>query len=503
MDKNKIYCGKVIDFTVSGDGVVRIDGTYPVFVAGAVVGDEIDFKLTKINKTYGFGKIERIVVPSPFRCEPECKSFKGCGGCTLMHADYECQKEFKSKLVLGNIVRISGTEPESFEYEGIIGADSAFYYRNKAQFPVGKKGKSVVCGFYAPKSHDIIPCEECKIQNKVINSAVKTAMDVIRKNKITAYDEKTHKGIIRHIYARYGEENGELMVCIVTNSKRKLSCADELVKALEPLGLKSLVQNVNTSKTNVILGEENIVLCGNDSINIKIDDLTFKVNPHSFFQVNTAQMKKLYSKTLEYAGISSDDTVFDLYCGVGSISLYLAKKAKKVIGVEIVPQAIENAKENAVLSGIGNAEFYCGDCTEVVHRLIENGEKADVVVVDPPRKGCDENLLNLIEQISPRKVVYVSCNSSTLARDIEILKEKGYNLKKACAVDMFPNTCHVETVVLLSKLKSSKSVSIELDLDDLEITAAEAKATYGEIKEYILNKYGFKVSSLNIAQIKQ
>lgn len=451
MDKDKIYCGKVVDFTVNGDGVVKNDDGYPVFVKGAVVGDEIEYVLTKTNKTYGFGRIVKLTAASPHRRTPECKSFPECGGCTLMHVSYECQQKFKSDMVLSNIARIGGVEPDSFEYEGIIGAENEFYYRNKAQFPVGLCGKRAVCGFYAPKSHSIIPCEDCKIQNNVINDAVKAVMDFVRKYKIKVYDEKSHKGIIRHIYVRYGEENGELMVCIVTNSKEKLQNAGELAEKLKPLGLKSLVQNVNTACTNVILGDKNIVLYGSDSINIKIDELTFKVNPHSFFQVNTAQMKKLYSKALEYADISEKDTVFDLYCGVGSISLYLAKKAKKVIGVEIVPQAIENAKENADLSGIDNAEFYCGDCTEVVTKLIENGENADVVVVDPPRKGCDEKLLELIETISPEKLVYVSCNSSTLARDIAILKEKGYSLKKACAVDMFPNSTHVETVALMSK----------------------------------------------------
>jgi len=451
MDKEKIYTGKVLDFTVNGEGVVKIDGAYPVFVKNAVVGDEIEFKLTKINKTYGFGRIVEIITPSPSRRKPLCKSFERCGGCTLMHTAYDAQLDFKSATVLGNIVRIGGIAPESFEFEGITGADSEFYYRNKAQFPVGVNGKRAVCGFYALKSHDIIPCENCMIQNKVINTAVTAVMEFIRNRKISVYNEKTHKGTVRHIYVRFGEENGELMVCIVTNSPKKLANVNELVSSLKPLGLKSLIQNVNTARTNVILGDENIVLFGNDSINIKIDDLTFRVNPHSFFQVNIAQMKKLYAKALEYADISKNDTVFDLYCGVGSISLYLAKKAKKVIGVEIVPQAIENAKENAALSGIDNAEFYCGDCTEVVTKLIENGENADVVVVDPPRKGCDEKLLELIETISPEKLVYVSCNSSTLARDIAILSKKGYALIKACAVDMFPNSTHVETVVLLQR----------------------------------------------------
>ncbi|MBQ4527687.1 MAG: 23S rRNA (uracil(1939)-C(5))-methyltransferase RlmD [Clostridia bacterium] len=449
-EKNMTYEGKVTDITVNGDGVVKID-SYPVFVSGAVIGDEISFVLTKTNKTYGFGKLKKIITPSNYRRTPPCPSFPACGGCTLMHTSYRAQLEYKQNFVLSNLTRLGGYSEEEFLYEPIIGAENEFFYRNKAQFPVGiSKGKAV-CGFFAPKSHEIIPCGNCHIQNETINKAVECVLEHINDCRISTYNEKTHKGFVRHIYVRYGEKNGELMVCIVTNSNDRLAKSEDLAKKLSPLGLKSLVQNVNTKKTNVILGDKNIVLYGDSSINIKVDDLTFKVNPHSFFQVNTQQMKKLYSKALEYSDITESDVVFDLYCGVGSISLYLAKKAKKVIGVEIVPQAIENAKENAKLSNVNNTEFYCGDCTEVVTKLIDGGEKADVVVVDPPRKGCDEKLFELVEKISPKKLVYVSCNSATLARDLVILKEKGYILQKACAVDMFPQTGHVEAVALMSK----------------------------------------------------
>ncbi|MBE7050535.1 MAG: 23S rRNA (uracil(1939)-C(5))-methyltransferase RlmD [Ruminococcaceae bacterium] len=448
VQKKETYVATVTDQTVAGDGVVKFE-SYPIFVKGGVKGDEIRLKVTKTNKTYGFGELTEIIKPSKNRRTPNCPSFSHCGGCSLMHMDYEAQLEFKSDFVLSNITRIGGYGEGEFEFEKIIGADNEYNYRNKAQFPVGiSKGKTV-CGFYLPKSHIISPCESCNIQDERINKALKMAMEYIRKEKITPYDEKTHKGIIRHIYIRTGKD--EIMVAFVTNSKRKLPNTDALAKKLASFGKVSLVQNINTGKTNVILGYENIVLYGDDHIIIELDDLRFKVSPNSFFQVNTSQMQKLYAKALEYAAPEDGDTVFDLYSGVGSISLFLSKKASKVIGVEIVPDAVENAKENAKINNIENVHFFCGDCTEVVEKLISKGEKADIAVVDPPRKGCDENLLTLLKNMNPKKIVYVSCNSSTLARDLVILREYGYVLKKACAVDMFPQTCHVETVVLLQR----------------------------------------------------
>ena len=272
-------------------------------------------------------------------------------------------------------------------------------------------------------------------------------MEYIKKEKLSVYNEKTHKGTIRHIYVRCGKD--EIMLVFVTNSSKKLNNTDALSKKLSSLGRATIIQNINTKRTNVILGRENIVLFGDGYIKMNIDDLCFKVSPHSFFQVNTEQMKKLYKKALEYASLSANETVFDLYCGVGSISLYMARDAKRVVGVEIIPDAIENAKENAELNGIKNAEFYCGDCTEVVEKLLSDGEKCDVAVVDPPRKGCDEKLLSLLKTMNPNRIVYVSCNSATLARDVAILKDYGYILKKACAVDLFPQSTHVESVILL------------------------------------------------------
>ena len=450
VEKNKTYECEVTDLTVNGDGVVKVDG-YPLFVKGALPGDTILIKPTKLNKTYGFASMAKILSPSDKRREAVCASFPECGGCSLMHLDYSGQLDFKSAFVLSNITKIGGYSADDFEYEGIMGADDEYFYRNKAQFPVRGKSGRAVCGFYEKKSHSVINCDYCHIQNDVINSAVSIVMDYINSSSVTAYNEETHKGTVRHIYVRYSAENTQLMVVIVTNTDKLLKNTDALVNALLPLGLKSLVQNVNTKRTNVILGEKNITLWGDDHILMQADDLVFRVSPHSFFQVNTPQMKKLYEKALEYASLTGDETVFDLYCGVGSISLFMAKKASKVIGVEIVPAAIENAKENATLSGIENTEFYCGDCTEVVNELVQKGERADVVVVDPPRKGCDGKLLELIDSISPKTLVYVSCNSATLARDLAVLKDFGYVLKKACAVDLFPQTTHVECCVLLCR----------------------------------------------------
>ena len=501
--KNQILEVKISDVTSTGDGVAKIDN-YPVFVSGGVTDDVLSITVTKTNKTYGFGRINKIITPSPYRVSSPCPIFQSCGGCDLMHISYPHQLKIKQNTVIGNLQRIASLHPDKYKFDGIIGAENTLGYRNKSQLPVGKSHGEVVLGFYKKGSHDIAVCSNCLIQNETINKAANIFIKYANKNNLTVYNEKTHKGILRHLYIRMGHKTGEMLLTIVTNSHQALPDTDWLIKNLQACSdLKGLIQNINTKKTNLILGEENRILWGENSITSMIDNLKFRISAESFFQINGEQTEKLYAKALEYASLTGNETVFDLYCGVGSISLFLASKAKKVIGVEIVEKAIENAKENAELNGIDNAYFYSGDCAEVVQRLISKGENADVVVVDPPRKGCSEELLSFLNNISPQKIVYVSCNSATLARDVKILDGYGYKLDRVCAVDMFPQSGHIETCVLLSKLKSSKSVSIELDLDDLEITAAEAKATYGEIKEYILNKYGFKVSSLNIAQVKQ
>ncbi len=441
----------ICDMTVEGAGIGKTKDGYPLFIKGAIVGDTVDAVVTKTNKTYGFAKLINIDTPSPYRTEPVCPIAQRCGGCSIMNMSYDGQLETKSKLVVNNLAKIGGCPSGSYIYDGIIGADSVCSYRNKAQFPVGMVKGAAVCGFYERASHTIVPVTSCAIQSQEINSAVNIVTQFINTYKIPVYNEKKHSGIIRHIYVREGE-NSQLMVVLVTNSTNKLSHSHELAELLSSkVKLASLVQNINTAKSNVVLGYENIVLWGKSEITADVGGIKFIISPNSFFQVNYTQMTKLYTKAKEYASLSGSETVFDLYCGVGSISLYIADTAKKVVGVEIVEPAVENARRNSAINGIGNAEFHCGDCGEVVNMLVDKGYSADVVIVDPPRKGCDEKTLSLINEMSPKRLVYVSCNSSTLARDVAILKNYGFELKKLCAVDMFPNTMHVECCVLLCR----------------------------------------------------
>ena len=448
--KNNSYEVEITDVLSDGKGVAKIDG-YPLFINNAVTGDKLKVTVTKTNKNYGFARNDKIILKSKYRKEPECTCFEKCGGCDFMHIDYSYQLKLKESFVKNNMSRIGGISENEYEFEGIISADDIFAYRNKAQFPVGKSGKKTVCGFYEKRSHEIIPCDNCLIQGDDINQAVRLVLEYANENNVRVYDEKTHKGILRHVYIRSSNSGDALMAVIVTNSEKNLPHEDKLIDKLKKLkSIKSIIQNINTKKTNLILGEKNRTIWGDEYIKTNIGELEFKISAHSFFQVNGKQTEKLYKKALEYAS-PENDTVFDLYCGAGTISLFLAKNAKKVIGVEIVEEAVENANENAALNGITNASFYAGDCTKIVEKLIKDGERADVVVVDPPRKGCSEELLKFISDISPKRLVYVSCNSSTLARDAAIMKTYGYKLKKLCAADMFPNSGHTECVAKFEK----------------------------------------------------
>ena len=449
---NDIIDVKITEISASGTGFAVYED-YPLFIAGGVTGDELTVKVTKTNKNYGFAKIVSIQKASALRVNPPCPAFEKCGGCDLMHINYASQLEIKQGYVKNNLKRIAGLNEGDYVFDGISGADSELYYRNKAQFPVAMQSGKAVCGFYEPKSHKVVPCNNCMIQNSEINKTVNIILDFINESKISVYNEKTHKGIVRHIYVRCAEpDGGEIMAVIVTNTAKELkNCGILANKLKSQVKLCGLIQNVNTEKSNVILGSKNIVLFGSDTLNVKLDGLSFKISPHSFFQVNYLQMQKLYKKAIEYAQIQKTDTVFDLYCGVGSISLYASRYAKKVVGVEIVDAAVKNAKINAYESGIDNAEFFAGDCPKITRELLNNGYSADIVIVDPPRKGCDESLLSLINEISPKRLVYVSCNSSTLARDITILKEYGYKLNKIHCVDMFCHSTHIESVAQLCR----------------------------------------------------
>ena len=500
--KNDIVTLEIVDCGTDGEGIGKADG-FTVFVKDAVIGDIVTAKIMKAKKNYGYGRLMEILKPSPYRVEPVCPSARQCGGCQLQAVSYEEQKVFKEKKLRGHLERIGGFR--DLPMEPMIGMDEPYHYRNKAQFPVGRnKEGRIITGFYAGRTHAIIENRDCALgipQNKEILDIVIAHME---KYGIAPYDEMTGKGLVRHIFVRYGFFTGELMVCLIINGQ-DLPHQKELIEKLREIpGMASISLNINKKRSNVILGDKVKTIWGQEYITDKIGDISYEISPLSFFQVNPKQTWKLYSKALEYADLHGEETVWDLYCGIGTISLFLAQQAKFVRGVEIVPAAIDDAKRNAQINNIENVEFFVGKAEEVLPREYEkNGVYADVIVVDPPRKGCDEMLLKTILKMQPKRVVYVSCDSATLARDLRFLCDNGYELKKVCGVDQFPQTVHVETVVLLSQQKPDDTIEIDLDLDELDATSAELKATYQEIKDYVLKEFGLKVSSLYISQIKR
>lgn len=513
MKKNELVTVKIEDIGVNGEGIGKIDG-YTLFVKDALIGDRAEVKITKAKKNYGYARLMRILEPSKDRVEAKCPVARQCGGCQIQELSYEKQLEFKEKKVRGNLERIGGFAPEQLDavMEPICGMKEPFYYRNKAQFPFGTdKNGNIVTGFYAGRTHQIIPNTECALGVKQNKQILERIVEFMNTYHVTAYNEETGEGLLRHALIRYGFKTGEIMVCLVVNGD-KIPHSEKLVdKLCEISGMTSITLNVNRERTNVILGRELKTLWGQEYITDYIGNVKYQISPLSFYQVNPVQTENLYGQALEYAGLHGDETVWDLYCGIGTISLFLAQKAKQVYGVEIIPQAIEDAKNNANINGIENAQFFVGKAEEVLPKYYEDyardhgGENAyaDVIVVDPPRKGCDETLLATMVQMQPGRIVYVSCDSATLARDLKYLCENGYELKKVRAVDMFPNTVHVETVVKLVRKTPDAYIDITVDMDELDLTASEAKATYQEIKEYIKEKYGVKVSSLYIAQTKQ
>ena len=500
--KNDLVTLEIEDCGIDGEGIGKADG-FTVFVKDAVIGDTVTAKIIKAKKNYGYGRLMEVLKPSPYRVEPKCKFARQCGGCQLQALSYDQQLVFKTNKVKGHLERIGGFT--DIPMEPIIGMDELFHYRNKAQFPVGrnKEGK-IVTGFYAGRTHNIIENRDCALgvaENKEVLDRVIAHME---KYGIEPYNEATGKGLVRHVLIRYGYFTKEVMVCLILNGN-KLPKEEQLVKSLcEIPGMTSITINVNKKRSNVILGEEICLLWGQEYITDRIGDISYQISPLSFYQVNPMQTQKLYAKALEYADLHGEETVWDLYCGIGTISLFLAQKAKFVRGVEIVPAAIENAKENAKLNGLENTEFFVGKAEEVLPREYKkNGVYADVIVVDPPRKGCDETLLETMVEMNPERIVYVSCDSATLARDLKYLCERGYELRKVCPVDQFGMTVHVETVVLLSQQKPDDTIEIDLDLDELDVTSAELKATYQEIKDYVLKEFGLKVSNLYISQVKR
>ena len=574
--KNDLVTVTIEDIGTEGEGIGKMDG-FTLFVKDAVPGDVVTAKIMKSKKSYAYARLEKVETPSPFRVTPPCKFYRQCGGCQLQTISYERQLEFKRQKIRNNLIRIGGFAPEFVDarMDEIVGMDEPLHYRNKAQYPVGTDREgNLITGFYAGRTHSIIANTDCLLGAPENKEILETILSYMRECKVTAYDETTGQGLVRHVLIRKGFTSGELMVCIVinrrpgdslkkaankaTNDKNPASkgdfaeCLPAQGKLLEKLstisGMKSISVNFNSENTNVILGREVQTIWGEptifDVIHVRDmqregypftgDSLTFKISPLSFYQVNPIQTEKLYSLALDYAGLTGRETVWDLYCGIGTISLFMARKAKQVYGVEIVEQAILDARENAMRNGIGNAKFFVGKAEEILPAYYEGNldmdvvdckpevkvkvdkssdtqelhdEKdmlhPDVIVVDPPRKGCDEACLSTMLKMQPSRIVYVSCDSATLARDLKILCDGGYEIQKIRGVDQFGHTVHVETVVCLSQQKPDDHIEIEIDLDEIDATSAETKATYREIQEWVQEKFGLHVSNLNIAQVKQ
>ena len=437
------------DLTHDGAGVAKVEG-YPLFVPNGLPGEKAKVKVIKVNKSYGIGRLIELYEKSPYRVDIPATEKNKYGGCQLEHISYEGQLKYKENQVRQVLARIG--KLEDVVVHPIIGMEHPWHYRNKAQVPVGEKDGKLIAGFFKPRSHEIVDMDESVIQLSEVNEAIQTVKEICIELSIPAYHEESHQGVLRHIMARFGKQTGELMVVIITKTAdipHKNRLVEEIISRLPKV--KSIVHNVNSKRTNVILGEKTKVLWGNEFIYDYIGDVKFAISALSFYQVNPVQTKVLYDKALEYADLSGTESVIDAYCGIGTISLFLAKKAKKVFGVEVVPEAIEDAKRNAKLNGIENVEFAAGEAEVVIPKWYKQGNAADVLVVDPPRKGCDEALLRTILEMKPKRIVYVSCNPSTLARDLRILEDGGYKTLEVQPVDMFPQTMHVECCVLLVK----------------------------------------------------
>lgn len=451
LSKNKEYVVDIVDIGQGGVGIGKYEG-FTVFIEGGLIQDKVKVIISKSKKNYAVGDIVEIIEKSPFRVDRICSDdLKDCGGCQIQELDYNKQLELKTNEVKQVISRIG--KLENVEIHETIGMQSPCRYRNKAQFPIQNINGSTAIGFYKKKSHDVIPTDMCVIQHDINDKIIKIIKTYIQAYNVSIYNEMTHTGVLRHLVTKVGFTTNEVMVVLVANGTN-LPHLNELASVLQENipGFKTLVLNINKAKTNVILGKENKVIYGNGKINDYIGDLVFEISPLSFFQVNPVQTEVLYNKALEYAELKENDTVFDIYCGIGSISLFLAQKATKVYGIEIVEDAIKDAKINAKLNNLNNVEFYVGKAEEVVPKMYSEGKTANVVVVDPPRKGCDEKVLDTIVSMKPDRVVYVSCNPSTLARDLAYLDERGYKCVEIQPVDMFPHTMHVETVAKLRRI---------------------------------------------------
>ena len=497
LEKGSVYTAVIDGYSSEGLGIARVNGAV-VFVPHAVRGEEIDLRITKVMKTSCAGEIVKIHDPSPERMEPECPYAGKCGGCAYRHLTYPEELWAKRQRVQDALTRIGGLE---LTVEEILGAKNPEHYRNKSQYPVGADGS---IGFFQARTHKVVPIRRCLIQTEAADRTAQAVGEWMRRYKISAYDETTGKGLVRHVCVRVNRK-GESLCCVVVNGN-KVPREPELaayVTAAVPHTVGVLL-NSNTRRGNVVLGDKYRMLFGRNYLMDTLCGLEFKLSMPSFYQVNRDQAEVLYGKALEFAGLTGNETVLDLYCGIGTITLCLAKAAKRVIGAEIVPPAIRDAKENALRNHIENAEFFCGDAADIAAKLESDGLRPDVVTVDPPRKGLAPEVIASVAAMGPEKVVYVSCDPATLGRDVKIFREFGYEAKRAAAVDMFPGTAHVETVVLLSKGEvDSKKIRVEFSLEDMDMSEFQDGATYPQIKEYVLEHTGLKVSNLYISQIKR
>ena len=497
--KNASLTLEITGYTAEGMGVARWDGRV-VFVPGTILGERWEVQLLKVKTNVAWGRAVRLLAPSPERVELDCPLAGRCGGCQYRHMTYEEELRAKRQRVQDALTRVGGV---SLELPQVLGAETPLRYRNKVQFPVAQEKRGLAVGYYRARSHDVLDVDDCLLQPEAVTTLRRAFKGWMERYRVPAYDEGTCQGLIRHLYVRTNQA-GEALCCVVANGTR-LPHAPELVQSLRQAApaLAGLVLNTNTKDTNVILGPNYRTIWGRDFLEERLCGMTFRLSVPSFFQINRAQTERLYAQALEFAGLTGQETVLDLYCGVGTISLALAQRAGQVIGTEIVPEAVQDAQANAARNQVDNARFLCGDAGEAAFQLAAEGVRPQVICVDPPRKGLAPEVPEILASMAPERIVYVSCDPATLARDVKRFGELGYPAVKAQAVDLFPRTAHVETVVLLSKLNTKQHIEVELNLDELDLTSAESKATYDEIKAYVLEKHGLKVSSLYISQVKR
>ena len=498
LTKNQIYETVITDYTTEGQGVAHIEGC-AVFVPNAVAGERVKVRVTLVRKTWAAGKITEILEKSPHRVNRACPVAKLCGGCTFWHMDYEEECRLKAERVKNCLNRIGG---ENLEEVPILAAPTCEGYRNKAQYPVAWEKGRAYAGFFKEGTHEVVQMDRCRILPQETDLVKEIVMDYVNKNKVSVYDEATHRGLLRHIYVRRGAVSGQILVCLVVNGDGlpKLPALIEALKAVP--GFTTLVLSVNTRKGNAVLGDKFVTLYGPGYIEDTLCGLNFRLSARSFYQVNHAQAQRLYETAIAMAGITKNDLVLDLYCGVGTITLAMASAAGKVMGVEVVPQAIEDARDNARRNGIENAEFFCADAGAAALELEQKGIRPDIITVDPPRKGLNSDAIEAIDRMNPKRLVYISCDPATLARDTALLKERGFRLEKAIAADLFPRCSHVETVVCLGRKQVSDYLHIAVNTEDLETDVGRIY-TNEDIKQYIEEKYGFKVHSAYIGQVRE